>query len=1550
MSRSNHDDIESATELEIKTNSPLPSYLQVLPELRVVLCITHGSCYIRTSLSRHLRDKHHIKSQQRQIIESAQELACVAQHNTGVIQPHDGICEIRGLPTVLGFICHFPNCDVRSTSKDRIRQHYNKHHQWQVAQQGVIPWHEAFMQTLFLQKQSQQYFAVVLADQIPTSNPQYIYQHANAPNYGLPSVSETPPSSALTGDTWKQIMGRYQKSLSQTSRKSIAAARHVSEVTPFMKRAGIHIHLEGLEVKDLGPSYRIPRQDQEALLFVICESVQRVLEGAMAVLVHDQDTEVRQLSRRNARLLNTFARGETSQDPLSDLQNEHTRRRYITTWQQLICYWERVVEQQQLRDNLFQASTRQLEVWVEVTEIASKIVDLTGSEVDSPHGEDLRTRLDHAVLQFSLAIIQHPVSRRKFDSVLVSYAVVRFWSPTQGAWLAIGNYTSILSQLIYDCQMVILASVLAETAEGKDAEISTMIIAIRDEWLLNDTDGPLSELLENRLLGFRISQTEVPPAQIRWHADGQTLVWSDVVFHLSDIREIIFQRIAEARRILEVELCLSGRSSPASEIPTIAYDELVDNWDATAPGQSFITDSRNTCHLDPVKDWLITRVGRTPALFHTFWSQNAEGHWVVSADATQQYENAVQQFLRVVMVPFFLGSGQQGRRTEFIGLRWRNTTLTTRDLFLHDGQMLFILSYYKSRNQTNASRWPVRFLLPEVGQLITQYLAIVNPFREFLQQETGGPKPSDYLWSQGTDPWPADTMTRVIVEAGKLVLGKHIHVQAWRQITVGIARRKFAEIDANLLIEEAAGEDGDETDAVQGSMSDALHWQASHTPRTGNRAYGGTVNFRGGLTDAGLQEFRHISQVWHQFVRNPTDFQPASATPQRFQATTAWEWEEPEGPRSERRQAGNTSSGSRRTASSGFSTPSKRPREADTESPIIQRVARRKAPTRNRRVWRMDEAQEILQRMYGADAEYRSPQQRQAMEHILAGSGQVLAVLRTSEGKSLLYLLPCQLPAAGTTILILPLVVLKTEIQRRCADAGIEAHIWGPGSVPGRLHSCPLIVVSVEQAVRPRFREFLHRLHIANELDRVVFDECHTILTAVEYRPAMALLPRIRELACQMVFLTGTMPPSRVPEFEETMLLRGARMVRGPTTRQDIYYQVSMCPPKQELVRDFAVPGIEQGIGLLGSGERMIIYCCAKDLAEEIAQVIRAPVYHSVSGSTEEKAAVLQQWRDGKPPYIVATSAFGMGIDYPRVRWVVHVGVPWTLIDFTQEVGRAGRDGQGGRSVVLVQAGWKPRKDLRPGLRVEDGDGALDRYIGATTCRAYELSQYLDEEGVACKPGAAMCDNCYRAGMQPTSPGKAGREDWGREEDDLQDLECGRDLLRGQIQQRAWGLADYQKGIELWRGVCMICYHLPRVASGQEGHTRHSMEQCGNEQRYRYFDSKKQANAQGKGRGGWFSGYSSCYKCFQPQRICDPRWRGGCEFPDIVLPLCWAVFQKDGWAEEFLDELGGSAVKVDEVEYMLWLGGERRMFGERSSNAIAVVECVLQQMSGGMQG
>lgn len=782
-------------------------------------------------------------------------------------------------------------------------------------------------------------------------------------------------------------------------------------------------------------------------------------------------------------------------------------------------------------------------------------------------------------------------------------------------------------------------------------------------------------------------------------------------------------------------------------------------------------------------------------------------------------------------------------------------------------------------------------------------------------------------------------MTRTVVNMGKRILGKRIHVQAWRQITVGIARRKFAAPEANMLIEEGGGVDEEEeTDPALGSMQDALHWQASHTPKIGNRVYGGTVNFRAGLTDAGLQEYRHVSQLWHQLVRDPVHFQ--QTTPAASQQPTV-----PQAPGEPRTTA---SSAARGAVQDRSITPSKRPRGEDGESPVIQRILRRGAPPQRRRRWLMDQAMEILQRMYGADAQYRSTEQERAMEHIVAGAGQVLAVLRTSEGKSLLYLLPCQLPGAGTTVLILPLVVLKEEMRRRCAEAGMEVHIWEAQSDPDQLHSCPLIIVAVEQAVKSQFREHLNRLHMADQLDRVVFDECHLAITAASYRKAMGLLPQLRELQCQMVFLTGTLPPSMVTEFERLMLLRGARMVRSLTARRDIHYDVSYCPPNQRLVRDFALPRIQMSIAALEPGTRAIIYCWLKDVAEEMAKAINAPVYHSTSGSVEEKAAVLQQWQDGEPTFIVATSAFGLGIDHPAVRQVIHIGVPRSIVDFAQEVGRLGRAGGGGHSVLLVPPQWKPATANRDGRPVGPVEAAMQAYVSTTTCRFKELTQFLDQDCSGCEPNALICDNCEQAGesLIEESISDSSKQAAGElEEDHLDDLMTGQKLLYQQVREQTEQLESYTEALAAWRDVCMICYHLPGPESSQGSYTRHSLNQCINQRRFGYFNAKRVAQRQGQTRGGWFTRYSSCYRCFNPQTVCEQQGRGQCEFADLVMPICWAVFQKRSWIAQNLDALGGGHVTEEEESYMLWLGEEQTVFGEKSSNAVAVASQVLQQMS-----
>ncbi|KAJ5217902.1 uncharacterized protein N7498_000001 [Penicillium cinerascens] len=90
--------------------------------------------------------------------------------------------------------------------------------------------------------------------------------------------------------------------------------------------------------------------------------------------------------------------------------------------------------------------------------------------------------------------------------------------------------------------------------------------------------------------------------------------------------------------------------------------------------------------------------------------------------------------------------------------------------------------------------------------------------------------------------------------------------------------------------------------------------------------------------------------------------------------------------------------------------------------------------------------------------------------------------------------------------------------------------------------------------------------------------------------------------------------------FEQAMLLRGARIIRSPTTRRDITFWVSYCPPNSNLIRDFALPGIREAIASLDRVGRAIIYCCVRGVADKVGRALDAPVYHSQSSSVEEKA------------------------------------------------------------------------------------------------------------------------------------------------------------------------------------------------------------------------------------------------------------------------------------------------------------------------------------------
>ncbi|KAI7228335.1 hypothetical protein KC365_g8524, partial [Hortaea werneckii] len=162
----------------------------------------------------------------------------------------------------------------------------------------------------------------------------------------------------------------------------------------------------------------------------------------------------------------------------------------------------------------------------------------------------------------------------------------------------------------------------------------------------------------------------------------------------------------------------------------------------------------------------------------------------------------------------------------------------------------------------------------------------------------------------------------------------------------------------------------------------------------------------------------------------------------------------------------------------------------------------------------------------------------------------LVCILPTGAGKSLLFMLPCTLPDAGTTVLVVPLIELRGDLMRRMRKLRIEHIEWQPGE----RRDAPLVIVSVEAAGSKDFCKYARMLISQQKLDRIVVDKCHLTVTAVEYRPSMVDLTAIRVLRTQFVYLTATLPPAMQAEFEERNHLLRPRTIRAPSNRSNLFY------------------------------------------------------------------------------------------------------------------------------------------------------------------------------------------------------------------------------------------------------------------------------------------------------------------------------------------------------------------------------------------------------------
>ncbi len=403
-----------------------------------------------------------------------------------------------------------------------------------------------------------------------------------------------------------------------------------------------------------------------------------------------------------------------------------------------------------------------------------------------------------------------------------------------------------------------------------------------------------------------------------------------------------------------------------------------------------------------------------------------------------------------------------------------------------------------------------------------------------------------------------------------------------------------------------------------------------------------------------------------------------------------------------------------------------------------------------------DTARDLLQRVFG-HAAFRAPQDA-IVAHVAAG-GDALVLMPTGGGKSLCYQLPALL-REGVAIVVSPLIALMQDQVDALRQLGVRAAVLNSSLDAGEAAQVEralaggeldLLYVAPERLLTPRFLDLLGRAQNGQGVALFAIDEAHCVSQwGHDFRPEYRQLTVLHERwpGVPRIALTATADAPTRGEIVERLALQDARQFVGSFDRPNIRYAVV---PK--------AGGIKQLLAFLDArrGQCGIVYCLSRRKVDDTAQALRdvgfdALPYHAgldaATRADHQRRFVRSEGVAAQGKVIVATIAFGMGIDKPDVRFVAHLDLPKSMEAYYQETGRAGRDGEpsdawlayglGDATLLQRMIAGSEAPEARKQVERRKLDALLG-YCESTGCRRQALLGYFDEA----HPGACgNCDNC----------------------------------------------------------------------------------------------------------------------------------------------------------------------------------------------------------------
>ena len=459
-----------------------------------------------------------------------------------------------------------------------------------------------------------------------------------------------------------------------------------------------------------------------------------------------------------------------------------------------------------------------------------------------------------------------------------------------------------------------------------------------------------------------------------------------------------------------------------------------------------------------------------------------------------------------------------------------------------------------------------------------------------------------------------------------------------------------------------------------------------------------------------------------------------------------------------------------------ISVPEKRAK-LSRESPDLERLTRQE-----------------MTRITGADTFLSSQQGRWChfLQEMPRQSSLSLIIMPTGGGKSLLFMLPASLESGslGITIVIVPFKVLLHDLQRRCKEKQITAILWETyRACMSKTTTFPsVLLISAESTKSDSFLSWLQYQIREGSIQRVFFDECHVILDA-HYRDTLLNLSLLSNLQVPLVLLSATIPvkyeETIINSFGRTFDLSKAGLAvisdRESKLSTNIHLQyidhsktVDRCSTTQRFNIQYEVQLIPRGCtlakglknllqscisGLNGSAERVLVYFntiyllsdMLSYLNEDSNTVMKIYTFHRKQEDSINQDNMKEWLKGSRGKIMFATAALGCGLDYGRIRYVIHIGLPKSLIDIAQEAGRGARSSAQAYATYTVLISPSEIRSLQQSKQESQSRQLtlidLDRFevleflaphtssqfSGNLACRRTALSRSLDgQEDITC--------------------------------------------------------------------------------------------------------------------------------------------------------------------------------------------------------------------------